>query len=138
MESILAKLKLPELKNVVRYYNKEAKIPLTLRKPELISALVKHLSIPLKLDIEVAKQPAKKKQPKPLKRQISANTQANLTNLSAQTKMLADIIDERRKASKAKAEEARKLRETNKQFRQAEDERLKARLKELESQLFDM
>ena len=48
------------------------------------------------------------------------------------------MADERRKASKAKAEEARKLRETNKQFRQAEDERLKARLKELESQLFDM
>jgi hypothetical protein len=133
MEAILSKLKLSELKNVIRYYNRQAKIKLTLRKPELIAALVKHLEKPIELDIEVAKQPAEKvKRSKPLKRQISANTEANLTKLSAQNKLLADVIAERRKTSETKAEEARKLRETNKQFRQVEDERLKARLKELE------
>jgi hypothetical protein len=80
MEDILRKLKLSELKNVIRYYNKEAKIKLSLRKPELISALLDHLNKPVQLDVELAKQPIKR--PKRLKRQISQETESNLQKLA--------------------------------------------------------
>ena len=89
MEEVLNKLKLSELKNVVRYYNKEAKIKLTLRKPELIAALVKHLSSPVEIDIEVAKKPVER--PKRLKRQISKETETNLQKLAeANVKLLEE------------------------------------------------
>jgi hypothetical protein len=80
MEDILRKLKLPELKAIVRYYNKEVKIPLSLRKPELISRLLDHLQRPVELDIEVAKKPIER--PKRLKRQISQETDSNLKKLA--------------------------------------------------------
>ena len=87
MEEVLNKLKLSELKNVVRYYNKETKIKLTLRKPELISALVKHLSGPVELDVETAKKPVER--PKRLKRQISSQTETALQKLAeADTRLL--------------------------------------------------
>jgi len=150
MEAILSKLKLPELKNIIRYYNKEAKIKLTLRKPELIAALVKHLSKPIEIDIkEVAKQQPKaktkraksKKQPKspvpppvspPPSPPISASTATNLSNLSAQNKMLLDIIAERRKANEKATVERQKRQKIDKRARAEEDARLRARLRELE------
>lgn len=86
MEEILTGLKLPELKAIARYYNKEVKIPLSLRKPELISALLDHLNKPVELDIEVAKQPIKR--PKRLKRQISQETSSNLQKLADASALL--------------------------------------------------
>ena len=86
MEEILTGLKLPELKAVVRYYNKEVKIPLSLRKPELISRLLDHLQKPIELNVEVAKQPIKR--PKRLKRQISQETSSNLQKLADASALL--------------------------------------------------
>ena len=157
MQAVLSKLKLPELKNIIRYYNREVKIPLSLRKPELIAALVKHLSKPIELNIELAKKPLvkqqppkaktkrakSKKQPKvsapasplaspPASPPMSASTNLNLSNLSAQNKMLLDIIAERRKANENATVERQKRQKIDKRAREEEDARLRARLRELE------
>ena len=123
METVLTKLKVTEIRNIIRVYNKEAKIDLRQRKPELIASLIKHLSGPVEIDIQVAKKPIER--PKRLKRQISSQTETALQKLAeADTRLLQQ---------KPKPIPKPVQRSATAQKPRLDDETIKRRLAELES-----
>jgi len=134
----LTKLKLPELKNVARFYNLEERIKYSkFRKPELIAELIKHIDYQPALTGEKIKKAPKAKKPQNnqlfLKRQISEGTSTALENLQVQTAELAHKIEEGTKKRQALAKELAEKRNLEREKRRLEDEQIMKRIRELES-----
>lgn len=132
----LSKLKVPQLKNIARYYNLHKRIAFSkLKKKELIDALFEHINYEPALHVEKIEKPKKEKKPK-LQRQLSAGTAENLQQLEEQRKILEQRTAELMKRKQGVAREINEMEILKRQKRDMETRQLQARLAELESQLF--
>lgn len=138
----LQKLKVPQLKNIARYFNLHKRIAFSkLKKAELIDALFEHINFTPALDIDY-KQPRKAPKPK-LQRQISAETASYLSRAEQARLELQQRVEAQKEIEKRRQQRMAPIpyEQTEAGIRRRQFEegqaRLRQRLAELEAQMRD-